>query len=355
MFRVDSRTTVPRKDVRFHVPLHANTWSVGKLGVLVFHDRASAGVVKISWVNGSLQTIPLLVTNSATRRKQSGRLCPENSFEVRVRCGVESKTRRKVVLAFCLCSAAAHDGVRRGKHNLPLRGSVLVYVPLNFSLQNKKRSLAGNVGIGFFVVAFVTIAVAFSTPSWLVSDYRITGAKLDRFGLWTHCYRSLQDPTNPNRFFVGCRWIYDPFTTGWDRIRGFLVPGFMVATQLFFTLCFISALVSAILTLLYFLCCGPDMKQFVLLIKLNAWILLFGGVCGAIAVIVFASTANRNGWMPGHDNNFFGWSFILGCIGVVAMLVASTLFFTDSYVQQRKRDKLRDSQSRFEMERETRA
>lgn len=221
----------------------------------------------------------------------------------------------------------------------------------------KKRSLAGNVAIGFFVIAFVLVVVAFSTPSWLVSDYRITGAKLDRLGLWTHCFRSLSDPydINQRRFFVGCRWIYDPFTTGYDQIRGFLVPPFMVATQFFFTLCFISVLLSAILTLLYFLCCGPDMKQFILLIKLNAWILLFGGLCGAIAVIVFASCGNRNGWMPGHENNFFGWSFALACIGVVACIVASILFFVDGYIQQRKKEQLQDSQMRFELEHETKA
>lgn len=218
----------------------------------------------------------------------------------------------------------------------------------------KKRSLSGNVAIGFVLVAFVLIAVAFSTPSWLVSDYRITGARLDRFGLWTHCFRSLPDPADVNtkRFFVGCRWIYDPFTTGYDQIRGFLVPPFLVATQFFFTLCFIAALLSAILTLLYFLCCGPDMKQYILLINLNAWILLVGGLAGGIAVIVFGSCANRRGWMPGHDNNFFGWSFALACIGVVSALVASTLFFVDGNIQQKKKRKFKDSQLRFEMEHE---
>lgn len=216
----------------------------------------------------------------------------------------------------------------------------------------KKRSLAGNVAIGFVIMTFVLVAVAFATPSWLVSDYRITGAKLDKFGLWSHCFRSLPDPVDVNqrRFFVGCRWIYDPFTTGYDQIRGFLVPPFMVATQFFFTLCFIAALLSAILTLLYFLCCGPDMKQYVSLIKLNAFLLLVGGLSGAIAVIVFASCANRSGWLPGHDNNFFGWSFALACIGVVAALVASTLFFVEGYVQEHKQERLKSSQMRFEME-----
>lgn len=90
----------------------------------------------------------------------------------------------------------------------------------------KKRTLSGNTGIGIFVVAFVCIAVAFCSPNWLVSDYRITGAKLDKLGLWTHCFKSLPDPQDEfqRRFFVGCRWVYDPFTTGYYEIRDFLLP-----------------------------------------------------------------------------------------------------------------------------------
>jgi PMP-22/EMP/MP20/Claudin tight junction len=90
----------------------------------------------------------------------------------------------------------------------------------------KRRTLAGNCGVAVFTIAFVCILVAFSTPSWLVSDYRITGAKLDRLGLWVHCFRSLPDVNDDyqRRFFVGCRWVYDPFTTGYDEIRGFLIP-----------------------------------------------------------------------------------------------------------------------------------
>jgi len=219
------------------------------------------------------------------------------------------------------------------------------------------RSLAGNVALGFFAVAFVLIAVAFGTPSWLVSDYRITGARLNRLGLWTHCFRSLADPQDQyqRRFFVGCRWIYDPFTTGYDEIRGYLVPGFMVATQFFFTICFICMLVGAVLSLLYFLCCGPDMSKFILLIHVDALVSFIGGICGGIAVIVFGSLANRNGWMPGHSNNFFGWSYALACIGVVSALVASALLFADASIQQKKKQHLKDSQTRFELEHESKA
>lgn len=152
----------------------------------------------------------------------------------------------------------------------------------------KRRTLAGNCGVAVFTIAFVCIVVAFATPSWLVSDYRITGAKLDRLGLWVHCFRSLPDVNDDyqRRFFVGCRWVYDPFTTGYDEIRGFLIPrmfsgvkrlvmhilkgvsftAFMIITQFFMTLSFIAIFGSLILVLLYFLCGGPDQKHFLKMI-----------------------------------------------------------------------------------------
>jgi len=114
----------------------------------------------------------------------------------------------------------------------------------------KKRSLAGNIALGLYVLALVFVFISFFSTSWLVSDGRITGiytllkkiifsdlllliflnlnlgAKLERFGLWTHCFRSLPDPNDPaeRRFFVGCHWIFDPFTKGYDEIKGFLLP-----------------------------------------------------------------------------------------------------------------------------------
>ncbi|KAJ8871849.1 hypothetical protein PR048_028189 [Dryococelus australis] len=99
----------------------------------------------------------------------------------------------------------------------------------------KRRSLAGNCAIGVFVITLVCVFVAFCAPAWLVSDYHITGAKLNKLGLWSHCFRSLADPSDvyQRRFFVGCRWVYDPFTTGYDEIRGFLLPRKCVVTMIF--------------------------------------------------------------------------------------------------------------------------
>lgn len=90
----------------------------------------------------------------------------------------------------------------------------------------KKRTLSGTVAIFVFLLAVILILVAFATPYWLESDKRIVGSKFEKLGLWTHCFRSLPDPYDPamGRFFSGCRWIFDPFTTGYQEIRSFLVP-----------------------------------------------------------------------------------------------------------------------------------
>ncbi|XP_075236713.1 claudin family member sinuous [Lycorma delicatula] len=221
----------------------------------------------------------------------------------------------------------------------------------------KRRSLAGNFGVGVFVLSLISIVIAFFSASWLVSDYRITGAKLDRLGLWTHCFRSLPDPQDEyqRRFFVGCRWIFDPFTTGYDQIRGYLMPWYIVITQFFFTLAFLGVLASFILVLLFALCFGPHQKRFVKLVQLIGGIMLGVGLSGGLAVIVFALTANRDNWMPGHDNNFFGWSFALAVAGVIEALICSALFLLEANIQKKKQKQLKESQTRFEMEQEAKA
>ncbi|PSN44601.1 hypothetical protein C0J52_17808 [Blattella germanica] len=221
----------------------------------------------------------------------------------------------------------------------------------------KKRSLAGNFAVGTFVLTLVCIFVSFCAPAWLVSDPRITGANLDRLGLWSHCFRSLPDPQDDyqRRFFVGCRWVYDPFTTGYDEIRGFLLPPFMIVTQFFFTLCFICVLISTIIVLVFFLCCDPEQKHFVKVSLLISILLMIAGFTGAIAVIVFASLGNTDGWMPGHANNFFGWAFGLAVAGVAMAIISGSLFLVESRVQHKKREYLKESQTRFDMEQESKA
>jgi len=79
------------------------------------------------------------------------------------------------------------------------------------------------------------------------------------------------------------------------------------------------------------------------------------GVTGGIAVIVFASLGNSDRWMPGHANNFFGWAFGLGVAGVVMAFISGALFLVEARVQRKKREYLKESQTRFDMEQESKA
>ncbi|XP_046392332.1 uncharacterized protein LOC124160517 [Ischnura elegans] len=216
----------------------------------------------------------------------------------------------------------------------------------------KKRSLAGNVAVGVFVIVLIFTTVAFCSPSWLVSDSRITGAKLERLGLWTHCFRSLGDPIDEHqrRFFVGCRWVYDPFTHGYDEIRGYLLPPFMIATQFFYTISFLFVLIAFIQVLLFFLCCGPDQGKYALLISLIGYCLIVAGISGGIAVIIFASLANGKGWMPDHQNTFLDWSFGMAVVGSFAAVIDAILFLTEAKIQKKKNANIKDSQAQFSME-----
>lgn len=132
-------------------------------------------------------------------------------------------------------------------------------------------------------------------------------------------------------------------------LMNLLLSAFMIITQFFYTLCLIGALVGLVLVLLFFLCAGPDLSWFVLLIKSISWLLLATGISGSIAVVVFACFGNRNNWMPEHANNWFGWSFGLAVVGAVTALIASALFFTELKIQEKKMREFKESQSRFEM------
>lgn len=105
----------------------------------------------------------------------------------------------------------------------------------------------------------------------------------------------------------------------------------MIATQFFYTLCFIASLLGFGLVMFFLLCAGPDQKFFVRLIKVGllnkifsyicyksfrvflrnatqgtGFLLLGGGICGGIGVIIFAIWGNKDKWLPEHSNNFFG-------------------------------------------------
>lgn len=91
---------------------------------------------------------------------------------------------------------------------------------------DRERTLTGKVALGTFIIVFVFTGLAFCTPSWIEGDPRFYGTKVERVGLWVHCFRSLPDYNDDShrRYFAGCRWLFNPFTEGYDGIRNFLAP-----------------------------------------------------------------------------------------------------------------------------------
>lgn len=80
----------------------------------------------------------------------------------------------------------------------------------------------------------------------------------------------------------------------------------------------------------------------------------FKGISAAFATLIFGLWANQDKWMPGHDNNFFGWSFGVAIASVFALIAAGILFLVEARIQNRKKKYHEEAQRRFERNQETR-
>ena len=91
---------------------------------------------------------------------------------------------------------------------------------------DRERTTTGRWAIFVFFVSATFMTVAMVSPNWIEADQRFYGTKVQRVGLWVHCFRSFPDYNDPEhqRFYAGCRWLFNPFTPGYDQIRNFLVP-----------------------------------------------------------------------------------------------------------------------------------
>ena len=91
---------------------------------------------------------------------------------------------------------------------------------------DRERTTTGRWAIFVFIVSATFMTVAMVSPNWIEADPRFYGTKVQRVGLWVHCFRSFPDYNDPEhqRFYAGCRWLFNPFTPGYDQIRNFLAP-----------------------------------------------------------------------------------------------------------------------------------
>ena len=95
---------------------------------------------------------------------------------------------------------------------------------------DRERTTTGRWAIFVFIVSVAFMTVAFVSPNWIEGDPRFYGTKVQRVGLWVHCFRSFPDYNDleHKRFYAGCRWIFNPFTEGYEKIRNFLAPRMII-------------------------------------------------------------------------------------------------------------------------------
>ncbi|XP_076052802.1 uncharacterized protein LOC143032215 isoform X1 [Oratosquilla oratoria] len=200
----------------------------------------------------------------------------------------------------------------------------------------ERRTTAGWWAIAIFALCFILITTGFFTDFWLQAENKAYGTPMQNIGLWTQCFRSLTvtDDVYKERFFVGCRWLYDPFTTGYEDVQAMVQQPFFVTVQVFFTFCFTLALISCILVGILVLCPGEDIERQNL--KILSIILFISFGFGFIAVLVFGCLGDSRDWMPHWHHNHLSWSFGLAVVGVVAEFVAAVLFWVEYRIQTRK-------------------
>jgi hypothetical protein len=112
-------------------------------------------------------------------------------------------------------------------------------------------------------------------------------------------------------------------------IHDYILPGFFVAVQFFFTLAFTLLLMSILMTLL-FLGCSKDNERYIMLLLTNGTCLVTAGILAIFSVILFGCYGDSRDWMPNWEHNNMGWAFAMACIGAFMLFPAGILFLVEA-------------------------
>jgi hypothetical protein len=145
-------------------------------------------------------------------------------------------------------------------------------------------------------------------------------------GLWEVCLENFEDI---HRFydtrFTGCMWVFEE---EYYIIHDFLLPGFYIATQFFFTICFTLEVLGVLMTFV-FLSCPRDNDRYILLLLSNGTTQVLAAITGLIAILIFGANGDNRDWMPNWEHNDMGWAFALAVIGVFCLFPAGILFMVE--------------------------
>jgi len=54
--------------------------------------------------------------------------------------------------------------------------------------------------------------------------------------------------------------------------------------------------------------------------------------------------------MPGHKNNYFGWTFGVAIASFITLITSGAFYLLETNIQTKKRNVLKESQTAFNME-----
>jgi len=205
------------------------------------------------------------------------------------------------------------------------------------------------VGGSILFVGSALITISFFSPYWLqsFSSIKLEQPKFSNLGLWHACFNGFHDKGHKYEVkFYGCRHV---LLEEYDIIRDELIKPFFVATQFFFTICFVGMLVAIAMVVMYLLCIDDYYR-----VKVLRWIgvdLIVGAGCGTIALIVFGAKGDGRNFMPDWEHNFLSWGFGVAFVGVVMMYVSAVLFIVEARIMKRK-ERAKDNQG-YEMRERT--
>lgn len=199
------------------------------------------------------------------------------------------------------------------------------------------KSRNGKAAASLALIAFIFVVIAFTTPNWLETDYKLEKPTFIKIGLWQVCFQGYEEPHHLyDTKFYGCWWVFEE---EYYIIRDVLLPEFFVVTQLFFTFCMTLMLLAGFLTIIYTRCSRHHAKYLMLLSAIGSSLTL-AGLFGVISVIIFGARGDGRDWLPNWEHNDISWSYALGVVGSLTAIASGILFFVEGRRYKKKLDHL---------------
>jgi len=200
-----------------------------------------------------------------------------------------------------------------------------------YEIQIPKPSSALVYGGLLTFIGGVILLIAFASPYWLASfeDTR-TETAFNNMGLWEYCFDDYRHPNYQfDKLFTGCHYVY---SKEYHIIREWLLPGWMLAVQTFFTLAFMASLATQILL------ASLVVRWPLGLVIQNEWILTFISCLGnataafmiLLSISIFGANYDRRDWLQYPNYNYLSWSYAFAVGTMFVHGLAAIALYVDS-------------------------